>query len=106
MNDMEKKLTFNLIIKRNLNGVLDQGDSSNDKVEVISSLTHVRLDRENICMIDNLDALANVTNLYLQGVSFYFVLITNTSIGFNYETFYAKMKSLYKNSFFLEKNFL
>jgi len=67
MNDMENKLTFNLIIKRNLNGVLDQGDSSNDKVEVISSLTHVRLDRENICVIDNLDALANVTNLYLQG---------------------------------------
>ena len=32
-------------------------------------LTHVRLDREKISEIDNLDCLGPVTNLYLQKVS-------------------------------------
>ena len=37
-------------------------------------LCHVRLDREQIIEIDNLDCLGPVTNLYLQNVRTYCIL--------------------------------
>ena len=37
-------------------------------IESIMKLTHVRLDREHIMDIDNLEMLGPVTNLYLQQV--------------------------------------
>ena len=40
-------------------------------------LSHIRLDREQISEIDNLDCLGPVTNLYLQKVS----SLTNNKVG-------------------------
>ena len=38
------------------------------RIAAIMKLTHVRLDRENIGDIDNLEMLGPVTNVYLQWV--------------------------------------
>ena len=44
-------------------------------------LSHVRLDREHLGGIDNLDCLGPVTNLYLQHVSGVINLLYCTCIG-------------------------
>ncbi|XP_031560663.1 leucine-rich repeat-containing protein 46-like [Actinia tenebrosa] len=57
------EISVSLIAKRNVN----TKELSADKIaDSILTLTHVRLDRENIKNIDNLDCLGPVTNLYLQ----------------------------------------
>jgi len=40
-----------------------------DRADSLLRLSHIRLDRENIKCIENLDCLGPVTNLYLQWVS-------------------------------------
>lgn len=58
-------ISLSLIAKRNLLAEIAEG--SHDKlIESIMKLTHVRLDREHIMDIDNLEMLGPVTNLYLQ----------------------------------------
>lgn len=42
---------------------------SQHRAAELLELSHVRLDREKIIEIDNLDCLGPVTNLYLQKVS-------------------------------------
>ena len=44
-------------------------ESVDNLKQAISALTHVRLDREHISKIENLEGLNSVTNLYLQYVS-------------------------------------
>ena len=57
-------LSLSTIQKRNLNS-----SSDNDLDEALKNLSHVRLDRENISKIQNLECLTSVTNVYLQHVS-------------------------------------
>ena len=59
-------LNIKLLQKRNLNIDLE---NDVDVVDLLGKLTHVRLDRESITTIDNLESLKSVTNLYLQHVS-------------------------------------
>ncbi|XP_077979338.1 uncharacterized protein LOC144434696 [Glandiceps talaboti] len=59
------RISAALIANRNLPPHVATG--SHDKlIERLMKLTHVRLDRENISEIDNLEMLGPVTNLYLQ----------------------------------------
>lgn len=60
------RLTFQLIIKRNLPPEAAEWD--HDKaLKAANKVSHIRLDRENIGEIDNLELLGErVTNLYLQ----------------------------------------
>jgi len=41
----------------------------------VLKLTHIRLDRESLTAIDNLDCLGPVTNLYLQQVGGYLFVV-------------------------------
>ncbi|XP_067021356.1 leucine-rich repeat-containing protein 46-like isoform X1 [Acropora muricata] len=59
-----QKISVSLIAKRNLPNI--QEKSSDDVAMELLKLCHVRLDREQIIEIDNLDCLGPVTNLYLQ----------------------------------------
>ena len=70
-------LAIEKLKKRNLK---TNGD---DNIEV-ELLTHVRLDRENITKIENLDVLRAVTHLYLQKVSFAFVKTNRNCIEINF----------------------
>lgn len=58
-------INMSLIAKRNLPESTVQG-SGDELIAGLMKLTHVRLDRENITEIDNLEMLGPVTNLYLQ----------------------------------------
>jgi len=59
-----QKISFSLIAKRN---ILKKTNRSSDEMAAeLLELSHVRLDREQIGEIDNLDCLGPVTNLYLQ----------------------------------------
>ncbi|XP_078376928.1 leucine-rich repeat-containing protein 46-like isoform X3 [Oculina patagonica] len=59
-----QKISISLIAKRN---IIKRSDRSADKTAAeLLKLSHVRLDREQISEIDNLDCLGPVTNLYLQ----------------------------------------
>ncbi|XP_063965082.1 leucine-rich repeat-containing protein 46-like [Lytechinus pictus] len=58
-------ISMSLISKRNLPESIAQG-SGDELIAGLMKLTHVRLDRENITEIDNLEMLGPVTNLYLQ----------------------------------------
>lgn len=65
---MGKVLNFDLILKRNVRSFpFDNEAGNSDDASKIHKLTHIRLDREEICEIDNLEPLNCVTNLYLQG---------------------------------------
>ncbi|XP_033104118.1 uncharacterized protein LOC117106784 [Anneissia japonica] len=59
------RITLSLIAKRNLPAALANGPQEN-LIESLAKISHVRLDRENIKHIDNLEMLGPVTNLYLQ----------------------------------------
>lgn len=59
-----QKISVSLIAKRNLYKKTEK--SSDDIAAELLKLSHVRLDRERITEIDNLDCLGPVTNLYLQ----------------------------------------
>jgi len=67
-----QKISVSLIAKRNLPKV--QEKSSDDVAMELLKLCHVRLDREQIIEIDNLECLGPVTNLYLQNVRTYCIL--------------------------------
>lgn len=56
-----------MILKKNLKSDPLCEEDVDDVATKIRKLTHIRLDRERISKIDNLDSLGNVTNLYLQG---------------------------------------
>ncbi|XP_020607709.1 leucine-rich repeat-containing protein 46-like [Orbicella faveolata] len=59
-----QKISVSLIAKRN---ILKKNERSADETAAeLLKLSHVRLDREQISEIDNLDCLGPVTNLYLQ----------------------------------------
>ncbi|KAJ8024738.1 Leucine-rich repeat-containing protein 46 [Holothuria leucospilota] len=58
------KITVSMIARRNLPST--SVASSEELVDKLLRLTHVRLDRENIGEIDNLEILGPTTNLYLQ----------------------------------------
>jgi len=60
-------VTTSLIAKRNLGADYHQTD--HDNANDLRKLSHVRLDRENISKLENLELLSSVTNLYLQHVS-------------------------------------
>ncbi|XP_074659332.1 leucine-rich repeat-containing protein 46-like [Tubulanus polymorphus] len=64
------RLSLHVIAKRNLsefNANLALSNSQEKLLNALDKVTHVRLDRENISRIDNLELLGkNVTNLYLQ----------------------------------------
>jgi len=64
MKPERQSISVDLIAKRNVPN--KDSLSSEELVEEIMQLNHVRLDRENICEIDNLDCLGTVTHLYLQ----------------------------------------
>nr|XP_018669222.1 leucine-rich repeat-containing protein 46 isoform X2 [Ciona intestinalis] len=67
MAEDTKQLTVSLIIKRNVQKKTQITEEDNEKItEDLLKLTHVRLDREKISEIENLECLGNVTNLYLQ----------------------------------------
>lgn len=59
-----QEISVSLIARRNLANRKDR--SADDTAAELLKLTHVRLDREKISEIDNLDCLGPVTNLYLQ----------------------------------------
>ena len=48
-------------------------------IDGLMKLTHVRLDRENITEIDNLELLGPVTNLYLQQVGISINLVNSVT---------------------------
>lgn len=52
------------------------------RAAALLKLSHVRLDREQISEIDNLDCLGPVTNLYLQKVSHVVYLLNTLVISF------------------------
>lgn len=59
-----QKISVSLIAKQN---IIKKSDRSSDELATeLLELSHVRLDRERIGEIDNLDCLGPVTNLYLQ----------------------------------------
>jgi len=63
------KLSVSLIVKRNVKHNCDKPSAIHAlKPDALLNLTHVRLDRECIEAIDNLECLGSVTNLYLQHV--------------------------------------
>ena len=64
---MALSATVTLIQKRNLHHVDNETDHF--LTEAMHTLSHVRLDREKITKIENLELLTSVTNLYLQHVS-------------------------------------
>ncbi|XP_078490364.1 uncharacterized protein LOC100186799 isoform X2 [Ciona intestinalis] len=67
MAEDTKQLTVSLIIKRNVQKKTQIIEEDNEKItEEFLKLTHVRLDREKITEIENLECLGNVTNLYMQ----------------------------------------
>ncbi|XP_078655593.1 leucine-rich repeat-containing protein 46-like [Branchiostoma floridae x Branchiostoma belcheri] len=58
------RISVSLITKRNLPaGITKESDKL---VTALMKLTHLRLDRENIGEIDNLECLGPITNIYLQ----------------------------------------
>ncbi|CAH1238239.1 LRRC46 [Branchiostoma lanceolatum] len=58
------RISVSLIAKRNLPaGITKESDKL---VAALMKLTHLRLDRENIGEIDNLECLGPITNIYLQ----------------------------------------
>lgn len=60
------RLSFQIIVKRNLPPEASKW-SHEEVVKELSKVSHVRLDRENIGFIDNLELMSSkVTNLYLQ----------------------------------------
>lgn len=59
-----QRISVSLIARRNI--VKTVGRSSDDMATQLLELSHVRLDREKISEIDNLDCLGPVTHLYLQ----------------------------------------
>lgn len=59
-----QNISVSLIARRNLLNKQDR--SADDTAAELLELSHVRLDREKISEIDNLDCLGPVTNLYLQ----------------------------------------
>ncbi|XP_060076485.1 leucine-rich repeat-containing protein 46-like [Ylistrum balloti] len=59
------RLSLHLIQKRHINDA--QHKSQEEIVQALNKITHLRLDRENIGQIDNLELLGDkVTNVYLQ----------------------------------------
>ncbi|OWF39422.1 leucine-rich repeat-containing protein 46-like [Mizuhopecten yessoensis] len=59
------RLSLHLIQKRHINSA--QQKSQEEIVQALNKITHLRLDRENIGQIDNLELLGDkVTNVYLQ----------------------------------------
>jgi len=58
------KLSFEMILRRNLSKPSNRNQEA--ILDEIKRLTHVRLDREDITTIDNLELLGPITNLYLQ----------------------------------------
>ncbi|XP_069111822.1 leucine-rich repeat-containing protein 46-like [Argopecten irradians] len=59
------RLSLHLIQKRHINDA--QHKSQEQIVQALNKITHLRLDRENIGQIDNLELLGDkVTNIYLQ----------------------------------------
>ena len=66
---MENLINFKMILRRNIQKYSNDESNKDEVAECIRKLTHVRLDREKISQIDNLDILSFVTNLYLQEVS-------------------------------------
>ncbi|XP_022080173.1 leucine-rich repeat-containing protein 46-like [Acanthaster planci] len=59
------RISLQLIARRNLSP--DVASGSHEKlIHAISKLTHLRLDRENVGEIDDLEMMGPVTNLYLQ----------------------------------------
>ena len=63
---MIMKLSFEMILRRNLPNLCKENEEA--ILEEIKRLTHVRLDREQISSIDNLELLGPISNLYLQQV--------------------------------------
>ncbi|XP_071484230.1 uncharacterized protein [Diadema antillarum] len=59
------RISMVMIARRNLPESLSKG-SHDQLIDGLMKLTHVRLDRENLVEIDNLEMLGPVTNLYLQ----------------------------------------
>ncbi|XP_038045204.1 leucine-rich repeat-containing protein 46-like [Patiria miniata] len=59
------RINLSLIARRNLPPDIASG-SHEKLIQAISKLTHLRLDRENIGEIDDLEMMGPVTNLYLQ----------------------------------------
>lgn len=52
-------------------------------IDRLSKVTHVRLDRENISLIDNMELFGNnVTNLYLQHVNILIVFVLNYTANY------------------------
>uniref|UniRef100_H2YW49 U2A'/phosphoprotein 32 family A C-terminal domain-containing protein n=1 Tax=Ciona savignyi TaxID=51511 RepID=H2YW49_CIOSA len=71
MSQEGQQMTVSLVQKRNVQIKKDSDDDNDDDynlkiTEALINLTHVRLDREGITAIENLDWAGNVTNLYLQ----------------------------------------
>nr|CAB3263539.1 leucine-rich repeat and coiled-coil domain-containing protein 1-like [Phallusia mammillata] len=62
---MPKTVSIDLILNRNVKQKVEDARDI-DVADQILGLTHVRLDREELEIIDNLDCLGPVTNLYLQ----------------------------------------
>ncbi|XP_065896767.1 leucine-rich repeat-containing protein 46-like [Dysidea avara] len=58
-------ISFSLICKRNLPYV-EETETHDELAARVLKLTHIRLDRESLTAIDNLDCLGPITNLYLQ----------------------------------------
>ncbi|EDO28294.1 predicted protein, partial [Nematostella vectensis] len=65
--------------------------------EALLQLTHVRLDRENLKCIDNLECLGNVTNLYLQHNNIEYIENLETLQQLNFLTLASNKISEVKN---------
>ncbi|XP_002736362.1 uncharacterized protein LOC100371877 [Saccoglossus kowalevskii] len=61
-----EKISLSMIARRNLPHLEVSSGSQDKLIQSLMKLTHIRLDRENIDEIDNLEMLGPVTNLYLQ----------------------------------------
>ncbi|KAK3750424.1 hypothetical protein QZH41_016985, partial [Actinostola sp. cb2023] len=64
VKEKRKEISVSLIANRNI--VNKKGLSADQIADSLLRLSHIRLDRENIKCIENLDCLGPVTNLYLQ----------------------------------------
>ncbi|XP_032218235.1 leucine-rich repeat-containing protein 46 isoform X2 [Nematostella vectensis] len=90
-----KGISVALIAKRNIS---QQEQTNSDQIaEALLQLTHVRLDRENLKCIDNLECLGNVTNLYLQHNNIEYIENLETLQQLNFLTLASNKISEVKN---------
>ncbi|KAL9646487.1 hypothetical protein ABK040_006481 [Willaertia magna] len=85
------KISATLVSEKNL---LEKPNGEEEFFNKLFSLTHLRLDRCNIAVIENIELYSNVTHIYLQYVGNFIIIINNLNFKNNIKELSHEFKFL------------